>query len=39
MDIKLKNVELSNGETLGYRERIGGKDVLLPNSAEKASFL
>ncbi|MGM0446474.1 MAG: alpha/beta fold hydrolase, partial [Bacillota bacterium] len=29
MDIKLKKVKLTNGETLGYRETLGGKDVLL----------
>lgn len=27
--IQLKQVELENGETLGYRERAGGRDVLL----------
>jgi pimeloyl-ACP methyl ester carboxylesterase len=29
MDIKLKNIKLSNGETLGYRERTGGKEIIL----------
>ncbi|MDZ7671280.1 MAG: alpha/beta hydrolase [Halanaerobiales bacterium] len=29
MNIKLKKVKISNGETLGYRERMGGKEVLL----------
>ena len=29
MDIKLKKVELSNGESLGYREKAGGKEVIL----------
>ena len=29
MDIKLKSVEIPNGETLGYRERGGGEEVLV----------
>ena len=29
MEIRIKTVKLENGETLGYRERDGGKEVLL----------
>src|SRR6056297_3178849 len=29
MDIMLKKIKLSNGETLGYRERAGGKEVII----------
>ncbi len=29
MDIQLKSVELENGEKLGYRERKGGKELLI----------
>lgn len=29
LNIILNSIELSNGETIGYRERVGGDDVLL----------
>lgn len=29
IEVELKSINLSNGETLGYRERVGGKQVLL----------